>query len=316
MDNLYLGIDIGGTEVKIGIVTDSGDIIKTDSFSVNYDNYKTPIIETVLKSIDIFINKNNLDISTILGIGVSATGQIDTYDGTVIGTAGHIDNWISTPLKDILKRKYSLPVSVANDANCAIIGEYWKGSAIGFSNIVMITIGTGIGGGIICNGKLLSGKIGIAGELGHFSINNTGKKCTCGNLGCYEQYASTTALVNNVKDLLATNTSVNLNNIDGKFIFDQIKLGNNEIQSIVDEWIENISVGLVGLIHIFNPDLVIIGGGVSKQEDYFINPLRNKIFKMIMPSFKKNLKISSAVLGNNAGLCGAVYNLITKNNFL
>ena len=316
MNNFYLGIDIGGTEVKIGVVTGAGDIIKTDNFSVNFDNYKTPIIETVLKSLDIFINKNNLDLSTILGIGISATGQIDTYNGTVAGTAGHIDNWIGTPIKDILKEKYSLPVLVANDANCAVIGEYWRGSAIGCSNVIMITVGTGIGGGIIANEKLLSGKIGIAGELGHFPINITGKKCSCGNIGCYEQYASTTALVNNVKDLLKSNANIDINNINGKFIFEQINLGNADIKKIVDKWIESIAMGLVGLIHIFNPELVIIGGGVSNQEELFITPLRNKIFELIMPSFKNGLKISSASLGNNAGLCGAVYNLIYENNLL
>lgn len=316
MDDLYLGVDIGGTEVKIGLVTASGYIVKTENFSVNYDNYRTPIIETVLKSIDIFINKNNLDISTILGIGVSATGQIDTYNGIVVGTAGHINNWISTPLKNIIQSKYSIPVSVANDANCAIIGEHWKGSAVGFSNVIMITIGTGIGGGIISDGKLLSGKIGIAGEIGHFPINISGEKCSCGNPGCYEQYASTTALVSSVKTLLSSNTNIDLQNINGKFIFEQINLGNKEIGNIVDKWIENISIGLVGLIHIFNPELVIIGGGVSSQEEFFIKPLRNKVFEMIMPSFKNQLKLSSASLGNNAGLCGAVYNLISKNNFL
>lgn len=316
MNNFYLGIDIGGTEVKIGVVTGAGDIIKSDNFSVNFDNYKTPIIATVLKSLDIFINKNNLDLSTILGIGISATGQIDTYNGTVAGTAGHIDNWIGTPIKNILKEKYSLPVSVANDANCAVIGEYWRGSAMGCSNVIMITVGTGIGGGIISNGKLLSGKIGIAGELGHFPINITGKKCSCGNIGCYEKYASTTALVNNVKDLLKSNANIDINNINGKFIFEQINLGNADIKKIVDKWIESIAMGLVGLIHIFNPELVIIGGGVSNQEELFITPLRNKIFELIMPSFKNGLKISSASLGNNAGLCGAVYNLIYENNLL
>lgn len=316
MDKLYLGIDIGGTEVKIGVVTSSGDITKADNFSVNFDNYKTPIIETVLKSLDIFINKNNLDLSTILGIGVSATGQIDNNKGIVAGTAGHIDNWIGTPLKDILKEKYFLPVSVANDANCAVIGEYWKGNAIGCSNVIMITVGTGIGGGIISNGKLLSGKIGIAGELGHFPINITGKKCSCGNIGCYEQYASTTALIKNVKDLLKSDPSINIKNINGKFIFEQINIGNTEIKNIVDEWIKNIAIGIVGLIHIFNPELVLIGGGVSKQDELFITPLCNKVFELIMPGFRSDLKISSASLGNNAGLCGAVYNLITENNSL
>lgn len=319
MDNIYLGIDIGGTDVKLGLITEDGNLINTQNFSVNFDNYETPIIQTVLKSIDVFLENSNLDSSKLLGIGVSATGQIDTLNGTVAGSAGHIDNWISTPIKNIIQDKYHVPVSVANDANCAVIGELWKGSAVGFSNIIMITIGTGVGGGIVYNKNLLSGKIGIAGELGHFSIDKNGKKCTCGNLGCYEQYASTKALVNNVNELLNSIPSlsnISSSKINGKFIFDQIKLGNSEIQYIVNDWIHNIAVGLVGLIHIFNPDLVIIGGGVSSQEDLFIGPLRNKVLNMIMPSFSKDLKICSANLGNNAGLIGAVYNLINENNFL
>lgn len=319
MDNLYLGVDIGGTDVKLGLITDAGKVLNTQNFPVNFDHYQTPIIQTVLKSIDIFLNNINLDSTKLLGIGVSATGQIDTYTGTVIGSAGHIDNWLSTPIKDIIQNKYHLPVSVSNDANCAVIGEYWTGSAIGFSNIIMITIGTGVGGGIICNEKLLSGRIGIAGELGHFSIDKNGKKCTCGNLGCYEQYASTTALVKNVKEslhLLPSLSNIRSEEVNGKFIFDQLKLGNTEIQYIVNDWIYNVAIGLVGLIHIFNPDLVIIGGGVSNQEEFFITPLRNKVLNLIMPSFSKNLKFSSANLGNNAGLIGAVYNLINKNNFL
>ncbi|WP_278600265.1 ROK family protein [Clostridium tertium] len=318
MYKIYLGVDIGGTDVKIGLITSDGNLIKSTAFSVDFDHYKTPIIDTVLKSIDIFLENNNLDSNNLIGIGISATGQIDTYSGTVIGSAGHIDNWISTPIKDIVKNKYSVPVSVANDANCAVIGEYWKGSAVNYSNVIMITIGTGVGGGIICNGKILSGKIGLAGELGHFSIDKSGKKCTCGNFGCYEQYASTTTLVNNVNELLNSLPSYPFNKtekINGKFIFEQVKLGNSDITYIVNKWIDDISVGLVGLIHIFNPDLVIIGGGVSSQEAYFITPLRNKVFNMIMPSFKRHLKITSANLGNNAGLIGAIYNLIKDNNF-
>ncbi|MBS6503026.1 MAG: ROK family protein [Clostridium sp.] len=317
MYKIYLGADIGGTDVKLGLITSDGNLIKSKAFSVNFDNYETPIIDTVSKSIDIFLENSNLNSDNLLGIGISATGQIDASSGTVIGSAGHIANWISTPIKDIIQSKYSVPVSVANDANCAIIGEYWKGSAMNYSNVIMITIGTGVGGGIICNGKILSGNTGLAGELGHFSIDKYGKKCACGNFGCYEQYASTTALVNNVNELLNSLPSYPFNKtekINGKFIFEQVKLGNSDITHIVNNWIDDISVGLVGLIHIFNPNLVIVGGGVSCQEDYFITPLRNKIFDMIMPSFKRHLKITSANLGNNAGLMGAIYNLITNNN--
>ena len=249
--------------------------------------------------------------SELSGIGVSATGQINVLEGTVVGSAGHIDNWLGTPVKHLLEAHYKLPVSVANDANCAVIGEQWKGAAKGCRNVIMITIGTGIGGGIIVQDRLLSGATGIAGELGHFPIKKDGVPCTCGNQGCYECYASTTALVRRVTKLFENPSAIT---IDGKFIFRQAADGNVKIKEILEEWIKNIAAGLIGLIHIFNPETVIIGGGVSQQEDFFIQPLRAKILQKIMPCFRENLHICAATLGNNAGLLGAVAYLLRMEN--
>ncbi|MGY3724882.1 glucokinase [Granulicatella balaenopterae] len=314
MSRYYLGIDIGGTAVKLGLVRSNGEITNSGTYSVNFDHYKTPIIDTVLKSLESFIHENTIDLSTIKGIGVSATGQIDVHNGIVAGTAGHINNWVGTPLKDILQETYHLPVLVENDANCAVIGEHWLGDAANYSNVVMLTIGTGVGGGIIINNHLLSGQMGIAGELGHFPLNAHGKPCYCGNIGCYEQYASTTALVADVKETLNNDPHINLEKINGKYIFTQLQKGNPTISVIVEQWIDNIARGIVGLIHIFNPEAIIIGGGVSQQEELFISPLREKILELTMPCFKKNLIITKASLGNNAGLCGAVYPFIKNNS--
>lgn len=315
MNNTYLGVDIGGTAVKLGLITGDGNLLFTHTSPVNFDKYKTPIMKTVLREIDCFLSKNKLVSSDLLGIGVSATGQIDPKSGIVTGSAGHISNWLLTPVKDLLENRYHLPVSVANDANCAIIGEHWKGCAIGFSDIIMITIGTGIGGGIICNGRLLSGHTGIAGELGHFSIQKDGTMCSCGNIGCYEQYASASALVKAVREALPSFHSYSKTDpdqINGKFIFDQVKAGNIEYQRVVDNWIDNIAMGLTGLIHIFNPELVVIGGGISQQEELLIVPLRERVLSKIMPGFRRDLQFRSAKLDNNAGLIGAVRNLIEK----
>lgn len=306
---MYLGIDIGGTAVKIGIVTKDGEILCSNSYDVAFDNYETPIFVTVKKSIELFIEENDIDMKSVHGIGVSATGQVNSNKGTIIGVGGNIKNWCDTKIKKELEEIYNIKTTVVNDANCMVIGEQWIGKGRGYNNIIGITIGTGVGGGIVTDSKILLGSVGIAGELGHFSINSEGKKCTCGNRGCYEQYASTTTLIKTVKekyDLLGE-ISFNKEHINGKVIFEELARENKKLQEILDEWIINIGKGLVSLVHIFNPEIIIIGGGVSKQEKLFIKPLRKYVLENVMKRFGENLKIEAAELGNNAGLVGAVY---------
>lgn len=306
---MYLGIDIGGTAVKIGMVTEEGKILLSNSYDVAFDSYETPIFDTVKKSIEIFIRENYIDMKSIEGIGVSATGQVNSNTGTIIGVGGNIKNWCGTEIKKELEEIYNIKTTVVNDANCMVIGEQWVGKDRGYKNIVGVTIGTGVGGGIIVDSKILLGSIGIAGELGHFSINSEGKKCTCGNIGCYEQYASTTALIKIVRDKFEELDilSFKKEDLNGKVIFEEVSRGNKKLQEILDEWIINIGKGLVSLVHIFNPEIIIIGGGVSKQEELFIKPLRKYVLENVMKRFGENLRLEAAELGNNAGLVGAVY---------
>lgn len=302
MERQYLGIDIGGTAVKMGMVSESGRITASHSHSVNFDNYCTPIIDTVVKETEVFLRENKVDLEKISGIGVSATGQINTKQGTVAGAAGHIANWLGTPVKDILTEAFHKPVFVANDANCAVVGEQWLGAARGAENVVMVTVGTGIGGGIIAGNRLLSGGLGIAGEIGHITIKKDGIPCPCGNRGCFEQYASATALVK----AAARTLDVPAETIDGRWIFCQAASGNVELQKVIDTWIGDIAAGVVGLVHIFNPEIVIIGGGVSQEKKLFIEPLTEKIGQSVMPGFRQGLRVCAAELGNEAGLLGAV----------
>ena len=168
----YLGIDIGGTSVKMGIVTDQGEILCHKGYPVAFDGYQTPILTTVLKSVDLFRGENNQQIGKLGGIGISATGQIDTHLGEVIGVGGNIENWLGAKIKKEFEEKYAIKTSVINDANSVAIGEKWIGRAQDYANIIVITIGTGVGGGIILDSKILLGQMGIAGELGHFSIDH------------------------------------------------------------------------------------------------------------------------------------------------
>lgn len=305
----YLGIDIGGTSVKLGLVTDKGKILASDNYEVAFDNYKTPIFETVKKSIERFLKDNSINKNELMGIGVSATGQVNSNTGVIVGVGGNIKNWCNTEIKKELEEIYNLKTTVINDANSMVIGEQWIGKAKNYKNIIGITIGTGVGGGIIVNSNVLLGNIGIAGELGHFSINSNGKVCTCGNIGCYEQYASMTALIKNVKEKYSDigNLSISKDEINGKYIFDELEKGNKELESVVINWIEDIGKGLVSLTHIFNPEIIIIGGAVSKQEKLFIKPVRNYVLSHVMQKFGENLSVEAAELENSAGLVGAVY---------
>lgn len=305
----YLGIDIGGTSVKLGLVTDKGKILASDNYEVAFDNYKTPIFETVKKSIERFLKDNSINKNELMGIGVSATGQVNSNTGVIVGVGGNIKNWCNTEIKKELEEIYNLKTTVINDANSMVIGEQWIGKAKNYKNIIGITIGTGVGGGIIVNSNVLLGNIGIAGELGHFSINSNGKVCTCGNIGCYEQYASMTALIKNVKEKYSDigNLSISKDEINGKYIFDELEKGNKELEYVVINWIEDIGKGLVSLAHIFNPEIIIIGGAVSKQEKLFIKPVRNYVLSNVMQKFGENLKVEAAELENSAGLVGAVH---------
>ena len=311
-EKVYLGIDIGGTAVKMGLIKANGEIMATTSAAVDFDGYDTPIIETVVKTAKAFLEEKKAVVGQIQGIGVSATGQIDCNTGEVIGAAGHIKNWLHTPIGARLKEEFGVPVAAANDANCAVLGEQWMGAAKGCKNVVMITVGTGIGGGVIVNGQLMNGAWGVGGELGHFIIRKDGT-CACGNNGCIERHASVPALIRRVKEHPAFATlGLDAESLNGKVIFAEAEKKNPVICEVLGEWMEDICAGLVGLIHIFNPELVLIGGGVSVQKDLFVKPVKEMVFAKAMPEFLTGLRMEAAELGNNAGMLGAVANLLAR----
>ena len=322
----FLGIDIGGTDVKMGLITEKGEIIAKTETSVSFDGYKTPIIDTVIRCASSFLSSMK-ESDTCAGympaaIGVSATGQVDTEKGIITGAAGHIPGWTGTTVGEDLEKAFGLPVHVENDANCAVLGERWTGAARGVDDVIAVTIGTGVGGGVITGGHLLSGARGIAGELGHIIINGDGELCSCGNRGCLERYGSTTALVRMVSEETDRgNIPAFRDGINGKTIFTRLaeekageradnSAGKNTEQGTLEEvvrcWIAYIADGLVSLVHIFNPAVILIGGGVSAQEDLFIDPLRRQVLSRVMPSYAEDLVIKRAALGNDAGMVGAV----------
>ena len=286
-----LAIDIGGTMIKYGLVSSDGEILSTDKIETEAEKG----LENILNKIDnIFkrYKKNNP-----VGIAVSGTGQINGMIGKVIGGNPIIPNWIGTNLVKILEEKYNLPAVLENDVNCVALGEKWIGAGKDLSNFICLTIGTGIGGGIILNNQLFRGENFVAGEFGHTLIKK----------GEFEQFASTTALIRLVKE----KTGKILN---GKEIFDLEKKEIVEYQEVISEWIENLTDGLSSIVYCFNPANIILGGGVIEQGEPLINRIKNSLFKKIGPQFKEKLNIIQAKLGNNAGMIGASYLLLEKIN--
>ncbi|WP_405356577.1 ROK family protein [Fusobacterium animalis] len=286
-----LAIDIGGTMIKYGLVSFDGKILSTDKIKTEASKG----LNNILNKIDNIFKRYKEN--NPVGIAVSGTGQINGMIGKVIGGNPIIPNWIGTNLVKILEEKYNLPIVLENDVNCVALGEKWVGAGKDLSNFICLTIGTGIGGGIILNNQLFRGENFVAGEFGHILIKK----------GEFEQFASTTALIRLVKE----RTGKTLN---GKEIFDLEKKEIVEYQEVISEWIENLTEGLSSIVYCFNPANIILGGGVIEQGEALINRVKNSLFKKIGLQFKEKLNIIQAKLGNNAGMIGASYLLLEKIN--
>ena len=297
----YLAIDIGGTSVKLGVVDEAGAVLAKAEESVSFDGYETPILTTVLKAAKTFVDGQGLSPASFVGGGVSATGQIDSRAGTVVGTCGNVPHYIGSPIKAELEALFGLPVTVANDANCMCLGEVWVGGAKGYTDVIGVTLGTGVGGGILTGGRLLEGARGLGGEIGHYRLHALdGVPCTCGAVGCWERYAATTALVRAAKEK-------NPDWTDGRAIFAAAEAGDETVLALLDHWTDEIAQGLAGMVHIFNPQLILIGGGVSAQQKLLIDPIAAKVKASVMPAFAEGLEVRAAQLHNDAGMVGAVY---------
>ena len=264
---MILSIDIGGTAVKMGLVDEGGEVHARHEASVCFDGYRTPILTTVMREAEAFLRRENAQVA---GIGVSATGQVDDRAGVVIGTNGKIPGSEGSRIKEEMESRFHLPVWVLNDANAAALGECFAGAARG-----------------------------IAGELGHFTLYQDGAPCPCGKRGCLEHYAATTALVRRAQE--ATGET----QLNGRVIFDRAQRGNEVMLGVLSAWIDDIAAGVTGLVHIFNPEMVLIGGGVSAQEELLMKPLRQRVLSGVMPRFAEGLSVERATLGNDAGMIGA-----------
>lgn len=307
---LYLGIDLGGTNISTGIVDENGNILIKASTPTIKGRDAEDILDDMAELSKKLMNELNVTEKDIEAIGVGLPGMIDKKKGLSIYANNLKFN--NTNIVEEMQKRIDLPCYIENDANCAAIGENVCGVAYGNENLIYITIGTGLGAGIIINGKVFDGSFGGGGEAGHMVIVAEGEECTCGRKGCWEAYASASALRREGRIAAAKypNSKIydlvdgNIKLIDAKTVFDAADLGDEVAIDIIDMYIKYLAVGLVNLVNIFQPEAIIIGGGVCAQGDKLIDPLKEILSKRVYGGQLKT-KLCIATLGNDAGIVGA-----------
>ena len=306
----YIGIDLGGTTIKGGIVTEDGKIIKSKSLPTLPEREGNEIVKSMAMLALDLINEENINIEEIHSVGIGAPGLIDS-NNKIIVTSSNI-NFDNTNVEKEMQKYINLPIYLENDANCATIAEFVCGSMKGYDNAVMLTIGTGIGGGIILDGKMAKGSYLGEGELGHTIVDYTGGEyCGCGQKGCLETFCSANSIIKYAKKLLKDEKNSKIleladsfDNINAKNIFDAYDLGDEIGVKVIERFNTYLAIGIVNIINIFRPGVISIGGGASARGDKLVKPIEDIAQKMIYGNGFKT-KIVPAILGNDAGIIGA-----------
>lgn len=306
MKKYAFGVDVGGTTVKIGLFQENGDILDKWEIPTVKDNAGASILPDVAKSILAKMEEKGISEEDLEGIGVGVPGAVDE-EGTLVGGAVNI-GWKPFNIPQALKAYINVSVKAANDANAAAYGEMWQGGGKGCRNLVAVTLGTGVGGGIVADGRLLAGATGAGGEIGHIHLeDDETESCGCGNKGCLEQYASATGIVRLARRRLTKDEKPSVlrgGEITAKRVFDAVKEGDELAIEVAGEFGDYLGKGLAAVAAVVNPEVFVIGGGVSKAGEILLS--------FIEPNFQKyafrqcrGARFTLAELGNDAGIYGA-----------
>ncbi len=307
------GIDIGGTTVKLALFTVKGEILAKWEIPTDKTDYGKKIMEDVKVAVTNKLAELNIPYESLKAAGVGAPGPVDTENGILQGAVniGWKDNF---PLRDLMQSALNVPVAIENDANAAALGEMWKGAGSGAKDLICITLGTGVGGGVIVNGDIVHGSNGAAGEIGHLtSVPRDGYLCNCGKRGCLETVASATGIVRTATDKLATFEGNSVlkdllqqnGKISAKDIFDAAKSGDQLALETVLSLADHLGLALANIGSVFNPERIVVGGGVSKAGDFLLDKIRQAFDQYSFKAVAESTEIVLAKLGNDAGIVGA-----------
>lgn len=308
---IYAGIDLGGTTIKAALVTEKGEILCEKSIPTGGERPQREVVQDMANLVLELVEKQGLDIHDIESVGIGSPGAIDPIEGKVMFAANFAD-FKDVPMVSIMEETIPVPVYLENDANVAALGEAMFGAGHGSQNAIAITLGTGLGGGIIIDGKIFSGAFYGGGEMGHQVLVADGIPCTCGRKGCWEVYSSATALIRMGKEravkhpdsIMWDEVEGDLRKLNAKNVFDAADKGDAYAQDAIQEYARYLAIGLGNTINVFQPEYLIIGGGPSAQGDKLLNPVKEYLKNELFGGVTKT-QVVIAKLGNKAGVIGA-----------
>lgn len=304
----FIGIDVGGTTIKGAAVTEDGQIVVKGDRETNPEQGTDAVLDRIAELAKEMVEKAGWEWSNVSSVGIGLPAFID-FDSGVVDRAVNLF-WYDVPVVAEMKKRLGehVQILIENDANAAALGETWIGGGKGFRDALCITLGTGVGGGIVVNGKVVHGSNGMTGEIGHITIDPNGRKCNCGRIGCLETISSATGIVAEAKQRMQVGESSVLagrSDLDTQVIFEAAKAGDTVAQEAIDYAIDRLGFALSNMCITLNPQVIVIGGGVSKAGDDLLVPLREAFARYTLPRIVEGTTIRLAELGNDAGVIGA-----------
>jgi glucokinase len=300
-----IGVDLGGTNVRSALITPSGDIQDKLKEPTKARDGHARVVQRLAEHISLQLGKARQKDLAVLAVGVGAPGVIKVHHGVVVKSPNFPD-WNNLPLKQELEAALGIPVFIENDANAAALGEQWLGAGRGIKSMIFLTLGTGVGGGIVHDGKIWQGADGMAGEVGHMTILPDGRPCGCGNRGCLEMYASSRGIVMSYQEARAKELGApGAAEITSSDVYQHARDGEPLAIAVMREMGRALGIGIANLINIFNPEMVVIGGGVKDAWPLFIEAVRDEVRKRAFEYPAERTQIVPSVLGDDAGMVGA-----------
>jgi len=311
-ERLVIGIDLGGTKISTGLVSESARVIARDYRETLAGEGEDAVIAQMVDAANIVMRDASVTSKQVVAVGVGSPGPLDIEAGIVMG-APNLQGWDYVPLKQRIEDALGVPTFLENDANAAALGEHRFGAGRGFDHMIYVTVSTGIGGGLILDGKLYYGVDGMAGEIGHTTILANGPRCGCGNRGCVEALASGTAIANKARDSVACGVSTIMaqmaegdpSRVTAKLVAEAAERGDPEARRILVEAMSFLGIGMANLVNLFNPQLIVIGGGVAAIGDELFDSVRRAIMRHALPAAKRSVRVVPAALGSDVGMLGA-----------
>jgi len=307
-----LAIDVGGTKIVAAIISNRGQVVAREHNLTLANQGPQSVINRMLSAIDRLISSTGIDPSRLNSISIAAAGAID-FDSGLVTLSPNLPGWRDIPLRDMVREKYGVNTFLINDASAAALGEHRFGAGRGVKNLILLTLGTGIGGGIIIDGNLYSGVSGSAGEIGHMTVDVNGPRCNCGNIGCLEMLASGTAVAREAirrvrqgeRSSLIEIVGGEIESITAETVEVAARGGDTLALAVILQAAHYLGVGMVSLVNIFNPEMIIVGGGMAKMGDLLLDPARQVVTERAFQLPAQAVSIVTAQLGDDAGVLGA-----------